>query len=101
MASELQHVVFWWLKEATTETQREDLMAAARALAAIPGVSRVSAGSRHAVPWPGPENTFDLGLVISFASVEALESYGPHPLHLRCVGLASAIMERSMAFFVG
>ena len=100
MAIPIQHVVLWWLKDSSTEAQRKDLTEAARALASIPGVTCVSAGPRHEVSWPGPENTFDLGLVVSFASVEAMESYGPHPLHMQCVEIAGGIMDRFMAFYI-
>ena len=100
MSLPIQHIVLWWLKDSSTDAQRTELIEAARALAGIPGVTRVSAGLRHAVTWLGPEDTFDVGLVVSFASADAMETYGPHPLHTKCVEIAGGIMDRFMAFYI-
>jgi hypothetical protein len=97
--STIQHVNFWWLKDPSSEADRARLANAAEALKQIPGVQKVSFGPRAATDWEGPDTTFDLGMIITFESLEALRAYMPHPLHLEAIAVSEAVMERYHAFY--
>src|SRR4051794_32943765 len=69
------HVVLMWLKHPERAPDRAQLARAAHSLRMIPGVLRVQAG--HAAPTPrgGIDQSYDLGVVVTFRDRVALERY--------------------------
>ena len=81
----IKHVVFCWLKQPGDEQLQDKLLQASRELSTIPGVIDISAG--RAVPSDRPivDDSFDIGIVMSFSSHTAMQEYLVHPEHIRRV----------------
>ena len=75
------HVVLVWLNEPGNAAHRARIVDATREFAAIPGVGEINVGE----PIPGTratvDDSFDVGLTITFASRQALSNYLAHPAH--------------------
>ncbi len=81
----VHHVVLCWLKDSGNGAQREQLLAASRAFGKIPGVLEVRAGVVLPSPRPIVDDSFDVGVYFSFASVREMQNYVRHPAHQRVV----------------
>ncbi|NCC69801.1 MAG: Dabb family protein [Clostridia bacterium] len=79
------HVVICWLQEAGNHAARAQLIAGSKKLEAIPGVLSVQAGTLLASPRPIVDSSYDVGIIMSFASVEAMHAYLQNPLHKQAV----------------
>nr|VFJ43430.1 MAG: Stress responsive A/B Barrel Domain [Candidatus Kentron sp. DK]VFJ58740.1 MAG: Stress responsive A/B Barrel Domain [Candidatus Kentron sp. DK] len=81
----VNHVVLVWLKESGNPSHRRKIIAASRNLREIPGVLGVRAGevvpSRRGIV----DDSFDVGISITFASVRGMTEYIHHPRHARAV----------------
>jgi hypothetical protein len=80
----IERIVLFKLKgEHANDAERRRVAEHSReVLAAIPGVESVSVG----VPAdPSAEKSWDLSLVVRFASLDAVEPYRVHPAHRRYV----------------
>jgi hypothetical protein len=79
----LHHVVFCWLKDPGNAAHREEIIRATRELTVIPGLRSVAVGA----PVPGDrsvvDDSFDVGVVMTFRNVEEMEAYVRHPEHVR------------------
>ncbi len=69
------HVVLVWLKEPGNSEHRQRIVDASRKFEMIPGVIDVSVG--EAVPSDRPivDDSFDVGLYLTFSSVDAMNTY--------------------------
>ncbi len=76
----ITHVVIFWVDE-PYEKNREKLLKGAQILAHVPGVENFTAGiplpSRRAVV----DDSFAVGISMSFINQAAAEKYQEHPLH--------------------
>jgi hypothetical protein len=77
----LVHVVLLWLNEPGNEDHRAQIIAATRGFASIPGVKGISVGEPVSSQRSVVDDSFDIGLYISFSSKQALEAYLVHPKH--------------------
>jgi hypothetical protein len=82
---EIEHVVVVWLKQPGNESQREQLIERSKTFTQIPGVLRVSAGTVLPSTRPMVDSSFDVAVVFTFASEQALREYDEHPIHKRAV----------------
>jgi hypothetical protein len=74
----VEHLVWFRLNDDVTPEQKEGMKNALRALKnQIDGIEHIAVGE----DFSGRSRGFQLGLVVRFASREALEIYGPHPAH--------------------
>ena len=69
------HVVMVWLKEPGNAEHRQRIVDAARGFEAIPGVIDVSVGEVVPSDRPIVDDSFDVGLYLTFSSVEAMQTY--------------------------
>ncbi len=69
------HIGLVWLKEPGNPEHRQRIISATRELETIPGVIDISVG--EAVPSDRPivDDSFDVGLYLTFSSVEAMNTY--------------------------
>jgi hypothetical protein len=74
-------------------------MSALARLEDIPGVLEVLIGRRVETDWPGPDDTFDVGLSVAFESPEAMRAYQPHPTHLAAIEVTTRLCKRFQAFY--
>ncbi|MBC8108794.1 MAG: Dabb family protein [Anaerolineae bacterium] len=82
---QIEHIVVVWLKQPGNESQRQQLIERSKTFTQIPGVLRVSAGQVLPSTRPGVESGFDVAVVITFASEQALREYDEHPIHKKAV----------------
>lgn len=81
--STLIHHVFFWLKNAGSKADRDQLIAGLNALRAVPVVQQLHVGvpasteKRDVV-----DNSYDVSELMVFKSVEDQKTYQDHPLHL-------------------
>ncbi len=69
------HVVLVWLKEPGNLEHRQRIIDASRDFETIPGVIHVSVGEVVASERPVVDDSFDVGLFLTFSSVEAMNIY--------------------------
>ncbi len=80
-AGRIHHIVFCWLKEEGDIVQREKIMAAAKSFAQIPGVLEVHTGVSVESDRPIVDDSFDVAITMTFATVDDMNAYIVHPAH--------------------
>jgi hypothetical protein len=74
----VEHTVWFKLKDAVTDEQKQEMMAGLRALRGqIEGIEHLACGE----DFSGRSKGYQIGLVVRLVSRAALEVYGPHPVH--------------------
>ncbi|MEO0650470.1 MAG: Dabb family protein [Planctomycetota bacterium] len=81
----IEHVVLCWLEEPGNPEHRRAVIEASEALRAIPEVRRLQVGVALPSERTVVDDSFDVALVIGFASAEDLAVYETHPEHVRRV----------------
>lgn len=83
---QVEHVVLVWLNESADQAARDRIVATARSFPQqIPGIVSLSIGDALPSDRDVVDDSFDLALVMRFASQAALEAYDAHPVHTRAV----------------
>ncbi|MBT7543560.1 MAG: Dabb family protein [Gammaproteobacteria bacterium] len=77
------HVVLIWLKTYRNEMRINKIINASKKLKEIPGVLEVSAGKVLRSSRIIVDDTFDVSIIIKFASKEHLRDYLVHPIHIK------------------
>lgn len=91
----VNHYVLFWLKKDLTEKQVEEFTGFFEMLRTIPGVRKFYYGkpadskSRDVV-----DNSFTYNLMIQFDTLEELEVYGVHPIHMDAIEKYSHLWEK-------
>ena len=78
----VHHVVLVWLPEPVGAEGRDALIEATRGLGVIPGVSDLRVGTAVPSERGIVDDSFDVGIVMTFDSVETMNRYLVHPQHL-------------------
>lgn len=81
----VQHIVFVWLKEPGDVETRRQLIETSKSFKKIPGVTGVSTGTPLQSDRPVVDDSFDVAVIITFESREALQNYQTHPNHTKAV----------------
>lgn len=84
-ANRVQHIVLCWLKEAGNEEHRQKIIDTSYLFGKIPGVVSVSAGEVIMSDREIVDDSFDVGIILTFASIEDMQQYLVHPEHKRAV----------------
>ena len=77
------HVVLIWLKTYRSEMRINKIINASKELRNIPGVLEVSTGRVLRSARVIVDDTFDVSVIIKFASKEYLKDYLVHPIHIK------------------
>ncbi len=77
------HIVLVWLKEPGNVVHRQQIIAASRGFEAIPGVLDVSVGEVVPSDRDVVDDSFDVGLYLTFESVDAMNAYLVDERHQR------------------
>jgi len=80
-SSGVSHVVLVWFKDTVSTTDIADIHARSLELHSIPGLTSIQAGAAVPSERPIVDDSFDLGLVMRFKTVEAMQAYLTHPQH--------------------
>lgn len=81
----LQHVVLCWLKNPGNVEARQKIIDVSKSFAAIPGVISVKAGTAVPSQRAIVDDSFDVGIVFTFADRQAMQTYLEHPTHTQAV----------------
>ncbi|MDQ7010578.1 MAG: Dabb family protein [Mariprofundaceae bacterium] len=79
------HVVICWLKEPGNAEARRNIIVASKSFGDIPGVVNVHAGNALPSQRRIVDDSFDVAIVITFASEQAMRAYLDHPTHKNAV----------------
>ena len=82
---QVEHVVLCWLKEPGDAPAIDRIVQASRTFESIPGVVSVRPGRPVPSTRPVVDDSFDVGLVITFEDEAALHAYDQHPTHVKAV----------------
>ena len=77
------HVVLIWLKTYRNEMRINKIISASKELKNIPGVLEVSTGKVLRSSRVIVDDTFDVSIIIKFASKEYLKDYLVHTIHIK------------------
>ena len=77
----VQHVVFLWLKPDIAEGKKQEIVDGTNALIEINEVKRVTIGRSVPSDRKIVDDSFDLGVLFEFETVEAMQNYSKDPLH--------------------
>ena len=86
-SGKIEHIVLAWQKKPGDAADRAKIIAAAKSLKAqIKEVKTLDVGLAVPSDRPVVDSSFDVGLVMSFASKADLDSYEKNPVHVKAVG---------------
>jgi hypothetical protein len=77
----VHHVVLCWLKEPGNSAQRKQLIKQTRLLRRIPGVRELRVGESIASDRAIVDDSFDIGIVMTFDNEADMNWYLQHPQH--------------------
>ena len=77
------HIVLIWLKTYRNEMRINKIINASKELKNIPGVLEVTTGKVLRSPRVIVDDTFDVSVIIKFASKDYLNDYLVHPIHVK------------------
>ncbi len=83
----IKHVVYCWLKEPDNVENIHRVIDASKELSTIPGIIDIVAGTALPSDREIVDDTFDVGLVMTFENVDTMKSYLSHEDHIRRVNL--------------
>jgi len=85
-SGKIEHIVLAWQKKPGDAADRAKIIAAAKSLKAqIKEVKSLDVGTAVPSTRPVVDSSFDVGLVMSFASKADLDSYEKNPVHVKAV----------------
>ena len=79
----VHHVVLCWLKDPGNTLHIDKIVDQTYEYSPLPGIVSVAAGASLASSRPVVDDSFDVGIVMTFASSEALAAYLDDPKHQR------------------
>ena len=82
---QVYHIVLIWLNDPGDGRARRDIIGVSRSFSAIPGVLAVHAGTSLPSGRPIADDSFDIGIVITFPDRKAMQAYLTHPTHVNAV----------------
>ena len=81
----VEHIVFVWLKEGYSPKDLTLVIRESKALKAIPGIKGMKLGRALQSDRAIVDDSFQVGIIMSFASVAEMKEYLIHPDHVRRV----------------
>ena len=93
--SRVVHVVLIWLEEPGNQQHRQRIIEATREFAHLPGVEQIRVGTPIASDRASVDDSFDVGLYMTFESTSALDSYLNDPAHKKAQKSILAPLVRS------
>lgn len=81
----VKHIVFVWLKEPGNAVHREKVIETSYSFEKIPGVKDVDVGEVIKSDRKIVDDSFDVGITLSFATESDMKAYLVHPRHKEAV----------------
>jgi hypothetical protein len=93
------HIVLVWFNEVAGDNYADTVSAATMRLLEIPEVGIIRTGRAISSERPIVDDSFDLGVVMEFESMEAMKLYLEHPLHKQFVeGYLTGRIEKLLVY---
>jgi hypothetical protein len=83
--SAVSHIVFVWAKENTSKENIAAMISRAEMLSKIAGVNSIKVGTAVPSDRSTVDDSYDVGITLSFDTVDAMRSYLKHPEHIKYV----------------
>ncbi|WDE97379.1 Dabb family protein [Lentisphaera profundi] len=93
------HVVFAWLNEPGNEKHREMIIKASEEFLKIPGVLDVGVGAPLMSDRSVVDDSFDVGIFLTFKTKEDLQAYIDHPDHQATVKLLLKPLSKKITVY--
>lgn len=85
-ATTIVHAVYFWLKEGITAEEEKDFLQFFELLKTIPDLLSLQVGKPAAThPRPVVDNSFSYNLIVAFTTLDAVDVYENHPIHLKAI----------------
>lgn len=95
----INHYVLFWLKKDLTENQAEEFTGFFEMLRKVPGMQNFYYGKpADSKPRDVVDNSFSYNLMIQFNTLEELEVYGVHPIHMEAIEKYSHFWEKVVVY---
>ena len=83
--SAVSHIVFVWAKENTSKENIAAMISRAEMLSKIAGVNSMKVGTAVPSERSTVDDSYDVGITLSFDTVDAMQAYLEHPEHVNYV----------------
>jgi hypothetical protein len=83
--SAVSHIVFVWAKENTSKKNIAAMISHAAILSKITGVNSIKVGTAVPSDRSTVDDSYDVGITLSFDTVDAMQAYLEHPEHVNYV----------------
>ncbi|MDM8174166.1 MULTISPECIES: Dabb family protein [Olivibacter] len=91
----ITHYVLFWLKKGLSEKEINDFTGFFEELRKVPNIKSLHYGkAANSTPRDVVDNSFTYNLLVYFNSLEDLETYGTHPIHLKAIEQYSQYWEK-------
>jgi hypothetical protein len=99
----VEHVVLVWLKNPGNAADRATVIATAKMFQAeIRQIQHLSVGAAVPSDRPVVDDSFDIGLVMRFASKADMDAYEKHPVHVKAVKeVLAPIAKKLLVYDIG
>ena len=84
-SSAVSHIVFVWAKEDASKEDIAAMISRAEMLSKIAGVNSIKVGTAVPSDRSTVDDSYDVGITLSFDTVDAMRSYLKHPEHIKYV----------------
>jgi len=82
----ITHYVLFWLKEGLSTQEIKDFTGFFKELRKVPNIKSLHYGpAAQSTPRDVVDNSFTYNLLVYFNTLEDLETYGTHPIHLQAI----------------
>ena len=93
------HVVFFWVPQDAPATAKQQIADdCRRLLSQIPGLISIEVGRPAMTPREVVDNSYDVGLLTTFANSAGHDVYQTHPLHLEFIARNKAYFGRVQVY---
>jgi hypothetical protein len=82
----VNHIVMCWLKEPGNEAHRDSIIETCKSLREIPGVLEIRVGEAIPSERALVDDSFDICIMMTFASTDDMTRYIDNPLHKKAFG---------------
>lgn len=97
--TQMIHHVFFWLKNPSSEADRDKLIAGLKTLRGIPVIRELRVGVPAATEARGVvDSSYQVSELMVFDSIEDQKAYQDHPIHQRFVATCGDLWERVVVY---
>jgi hypothetical protein len=84
-SSAVSHIVFVWAKEDASKEDIAAMISRAEMLSKIAGVNSIKVGTAVPSDRSTVDDSYDVGITLSFDTIDAMQAYLEHPEHVKYV----------------